>query len=62
MSAYKRFLLFGYDQHYAMGGHCDSRGSYSTVDEAKSAIEFMSYDHYDLLDLENRVWVDLDIN
>jgi len=57
--AYKRFLVFGYDNYYPAGGSNDVVVSTDTLDEAEDFIRQMThgFDYFDILDMETRKWV-----
>ena len=52
--SYKRFLLFGFDTYYPVGGLYDVVGSFETVEEAAAAIAATDpldlLDHYQIFD------------
>lgn len=53
----KRFLLFAYDIHYPAGAQGDVVGSYGSVGEAMAAFRELKRDCYDILDMQERMWV-----
>lgn len=53
----KRFLLFGFYSYYPAGGSGDVIGDFETLEQAREAST--RRDHYHVLDLERREWVDL---
>jgi hypothetical protein len=52
----KRFLVFAYDSYYPAGGAHDEVGSFDTLEEAMAAGN--QRDDYDILDLDERKWVE----
>ena len=57
----KRFLVFGYEHYYPMGGSRDLQGSFDTLKECE---EFMEnnrgyFEFWDVFDCEKKLWVDL---
>ena len=52
--SYQRFLLFGFDSYYPVGGLHDVVGSFATVEEAEAAIAATDpldlLDHYQIFD------------
>lgn len=57
----KRYLLFGYDQYYPNGGGGDVMGDFDTLEEVKKYIkDTMSRDYYNVLDMQERLWIDFD--
>ena len=55
----KRFLLFGYESHYSIGGRNDVVSSFATLEEVWAEIAKTRLDHYHALDMEKREWLDL---
>lgn len=53
----KRYLVFGYSQYYPSGGATDAQGSADTLDEVRK-ITAGAYDAYDVLDMQERRWLD----
>lgn len=55
----KRYIIFGYDQYYPMGGWSDKIGEFDNLEEAKYFQEksynrsegFQYYDQIDIVDL-----------
>lgn len=54
----KRFLVFGYDAYYPAGASGDQVGSYDTLQEAAEAAEKDISAHNDILDLQDRCWLE----
>lgn len=58
---YYRYLLFGLENYYPDGARHDVIGSFDKLEEVKDRIKknHPKYDWYDVLDLEERRWIDL---
>ena len=57
----KRYLVFGYDAYYPMGGWNDFIGVYETLEEAKENTKNTNdnkCDFYDIVDIETMKIVD----
>ena len=54
----KRFLVFGYDAYYPCGASGDQVGSYNSLQEAAEAAEKDTSDYNDILDLQERCWLE----
>jgi len=46
----KRFLVFGCDKYYPLGGISDLIGSFDTIEEAREAVKEDSSDFWDIYD------------
>jgi hypothetical protein len=56
----KRYMLFSGNQYYPAGGMDDFRGSFDTIDEAKSYIKYdLVNDWYQLYDIIECKLVDI---
>lgn len=55
---YKRFLVFGFDSYYPGGGQSDVVGTFDSLDEARARTKRNDCDHFDILDLQKREFVD----
>ena len=47
-----RYLLFGFDDYYPMGGWDDFKGAYQSIDDARSEGDGMLHDHLEIVDIE----------
>jgi len=54
----KKYIVFGFDQYYPIGGLCDTQGSYDTLDEAIQACKKKEYEFLEIVDRDTwkRVW------
>ena len=52
-----RFLLFGYESHDSIGGRNDVVGDFATLEEVQAEIAKTGLDHYHVLDMEKREWL-----
>lgn len=57
---YKRYLLFGLDNYYPEGARHDVIESFDSLEEVKNAIQKNPRSYYDILDFEERRWIDFE--
>lgn len=55
---YKRYLVFAWNSHDAAGGEHDVEGSFETEDEFEAFISQSHYKVFDILDFEERRWLE----
>lgn len=55
----KRYLLFGFDTFYPSGGEGDVVGSFDDLKEIDKIVKETRWDYYQILDLEKRVWIEV---
>lgn len=53
----KRYLVFGYDEYYPAGGRHDVCAKVETLAEVRKTTR-TGHDSYDVLDLQERRWLD----
>ena len=60
----KRYLVFGYDGYYPAGAKQDIAGEADTIEEVRAisigrdGMPSRRYDRYDVLDMQERRWLD----